>query len=84
MNIAQILTRKFAGKKWILNGDSYEGLIWLSGKKAPTETELIALWPEVQAEIEAEAQAKLNAKTSAIAKLEALGLTDDEITALVL
>lgn len=34
-----------------------------------------------QAEIEAEAQAKVDARQSAIAKLEALGLTMDEVSA---
>jgi F0F1-type ATP synthase gamma subunit len=37
----------------------------------------------MQAEIAAKEQADKDAKTSALAKLEALGLTDDEINALV-
>jgi len=40
-------------------------------------------WAEVEAEREAEATAKAKAKASAEAKLAALGLTADEITALV-
>jgi hypothetical protein len=32
---------------------------------------------------EAEAEAKANAKASALAKLKALGLTEDEVTALI-
>jgi hypothetical protein len=40
---------------------------------------LDALWPEVEAEIAAEAQAKVDAKASAVSKLEALGLSVDEI-----
>jgi hypothetical protein len=36
-----------------------------------------------QAEAEIEAQAKAEAKVSALAKLEALGLTEDEVNALV-
>ena len=79
MDIAQILTRKFPGKEWTLNGETYEGLTWLSDGNAPTESKLAALWPEVQAEIAAEAQAKIDAKVSAIAKLEALGLTVEEV-----
>jgi DNA-binding NarL/FixJ family response regulator len=35
-----------------------------------------------QAEIEAQAQAKIEARQSALAKLAALGLTEEEITAL--
>jgi len=79
MDYAQILARKYPGKEWTLNGDKYSGLTWLSETAKPSEAELDALWPEVQAEIAAEAQAKIDAKASAIAKLEALGLTLDEV-----
>lgn len=79
MDIAQILTRKYAGKEWTLNGDNYSGLTWLSDTPKPTKAELDALWPEVEAEIAAEAQAVVDAKASAVAKLEALGLTLDEV-----
>ena len=39
-------------------------------------------WAKVQAEREAEAQAKAEAKASALAKLEALGLTEEEAKAI--
>ena len=48
MDIAQILSRKFEGAEWTLNGDDYAGLTWLSESKQPTEKELEALWPQVQ------------------------------------
>jgi len=80
MDIATILTRKYAGKEWTLNGDDYAGLVWHSDGKAPTEAELEKLWPTVQQEIADEAQAKLDAKASAVAKLEALGLTVEEVS----
>jgi len=79
MDIATILTRKYPGKEWTLSGDDYSGLVWHSAGNKPTKKELEALWPDVQAEIAAEAQAKVDAKASAIAKLEALGLTLDEV-----
>ena len=79
MDIATILTRKYPGKEWALDGDDYAGLTWLSSGKKPTKKELEAHWPTVQQEITDEAQAKLDAKASAIAKLEALGLTVDEV-----
>lgn len=79
MDIPAILSLKFVGACWTLDGDDYIGLTWLSDTPKPTQEELEALWPEVQAEIAAEAQAKIDAKTSAIAKLEALGLTVEEI-----
>lgn len=66
-------------EEWILNGDDYDGLIWLSETPKPTEQELIDLYPVVRAEIEAEQQAKIDAKASAIAKLESLGLTVTEV-----
>ena len=79
MHIPMILTKRYEGSEWTLNGDGYTGLIWLSDTTKPTKKSLEALWPEVQAEIVAEAQARVDAKASAIAKLEALGLTVDEV-----
>jgi hypothetical protein len=79
MDIPAILTKKYLTSEWTLDGDSYEGLTWLSESPKPTEEELADLWPEVQAELAAHAQAKIDAKTSAIAKLEALGLTVEEV-----
>lgn len=79
MDYAQILTRKYPGKEWTLNGDKYSGLTWLSDGPKPKKAELDALWPEVQAEIAAEVQARVDAKASAVSKLEALGLTVDEV-----
>ena len=48
MDIATILTRKYPGMEWTLNGDEYAGLTWLSDSPKPTEAELEALWPTVQ------------------------------------
>ena len=79
MDVALILTRKFEAALWTLDGDDYTGLTWLSDTPKPTEEELAALWPDVQAEIAAEAQAKIDAKASAVAKLQALGLTVEEV-----
>jgi hypothetical protein len=81
MDIAEILESKYLGSEWILDGDSYEGLTWLSDSPKPTKNALEALWPTVQAELAAKAQAKIDAKASAIAKLQALGLTVNEVEA---
>ena len=81
MDIPMILTERYEGSEWTLDGDGYTGLIWLSDTTKPTKKSLEALWPDVQAEIVAEAQARVDAKASAIAKLEALGLTVDEVQA---
>jgi hypothetical protein len=79
MDIPIILANKYAGSEWILDGDSYEGLTWLSESPKPTEEELEDLWDEVQAELAAKAQAKIDAKASAISKLQGLGLTVEEV-----
>ena len=76
---AAILTRRYAGSKWILDGDEYTGLIWLSDTPKPTKAKLDGLWAEVQQEIAEEKIAKIEAKASALAKL---GLTADEAAAL--
>jgi hypothetical protein len=80
MDYTQILTRKYPGNEWTLNGDNYSGLTWLSDTPKPTKKALEAHWPDVQAEIAAEAQAKIDAKASAVAKLQALGLTVEEVS----
>lgn len=81
MDIANILTRKYKGSEWTLDGDTYAGLTWLSDSDKPTEAALKKLWPSVQSEIEQEIKDKQDAKVSAISKLEALGLTLDEVQA---
>jgi hypothetical protein len=54
MDYALVLSRRFVGSEWSLNGDNYEGLTWLSEGSAPTEKQLEALWPEVQLEVQTE------------------------------
>jgi len=80
MDIATILSRRYAGSLWVLDGDEYSGLTWLSDTAKPTEAALLKAWPSVQSEIAAEAQARLDAKASTIDKLKALGLTVEEVT----
>jgi hypothetical protein len=43
-----ILSTEYPGQQWALNGDSYDGLVWLSDTPKPTQAELDALWPQVQ------------------------------------
>jgi len=83
IDYAQILTVNYAGSQWSLNGDSYDGLTWLSNTPKPTQAELDALWESTQATLAAQKQAAIDAKASALAKLAALGLTQDEVKALV-
>jgi hypothetical protein len=71
------------GAEWSMNGDDVEGIIWHTPDVEPLTT------AEVQAEMlrlekaaADEAAAKEAAKASALAKLEALGLTADEAAAI--
>jgi hypothetical protein len=82
MNITQILLKNYPEAEWVLHGSTYEGLNWLDNSPKPTEEELKFLWPSVENQIKIEQDAKANARTSALAKLAALGLTEEEIGAL--
>ena len=42
-----ILSTKYAGTQWSLNGYEYSGLTWLDATPQPSQAELDALWPEV-------------------------------------
>jgi hypothetical protein len=79
MDILSILETNYPQSLWVLVGDDYEGLDWLDESTKPTEAELESQWDEVQAKIAAQEQAKIDAKASAISKLQALGLTVEEV-----
>jgi hypothetical protein len=55
MDISLILSRRYPGAEWTLNGDSYAGLTWLSEGDAPSEAELQAEWAQVEFEVAYEA-----------------------------
>jgi len=71
------------GAEWTMNGDDVEGIIWhTEGVEPLTSAEVQAEVARLeQAEIDA-AAAKEAAKASALAKLEALGLTTEEAQAI--
>jgi len=80
---AQAVMSLRPGAEWSMNGDDVEGITWHTPNVEPLTT------AEVQAEIARleqaaidEAAAKEAAKASALAKLEALGLTADEAAAI--
>jgi len=75
MDYTKILKRKYPNNEWILDGDNYEGLTWLSDTPKPTKKQLDDLWDEVKSEIKAEVEAKATQKA---ALLDKLGLTEDE------
>lgn len=45
-----VLTAKYTGTQWTMDGDQYDGLNWLDTSPKPTQAELDALWPQVQYE----------------------------------
>ena len=48
IDYAAILTANYQGCVWTLDGDTYDGLTWLSDTPKPTKAQLDALWPRVQ------------------------------------
>ena len=51
IDYAAILTIKYSGKKWNMDGLEYDGIEWLDDSKKPTKAELDKLWPTVQYEV---------------------------------
>lgn len=47
MDIAKTLVLGYPESKWSLDGDTYDGLTWLSNTPKPTLAELEAKWEEV-------------------------------------
>jgi hypothetical protein len=76
IDYAAILTRRYVGKLWILHGDAYTNLDWLSAEDKPSKETLDGLWESVQTEI-----AKEQADKQAV--LTKLGITADEVKALL-
>jgi hypothetical protein len=81
IDYAAVLTANYLGSEWTLDGDTYEGLTWLSDTPKPSQAELDAAWPAVQQAQADAVAAKEAARASGVAKLEALGLTVDEVSA---
>jgi hypothetical protein len=78
---AAVLTANYAGSEWTLDGDTYDGLTWLSDSPKPSQQELDDAWPAVQQAQADAVAAKEAARQSGIDKLNALGLTVDEVSA---
>jgi hypothetical protein len=83
IDYTKILAMHYAGSHWTLDGDFYDGLTWYSNTPKPTQAELDALWETTKATLAAQKQAAIDAKASALAKLAALGLTEDEVKAIL-
>lgn len=55
IDYSAILTSKYPGTIWTLDGTEYAGLTWLDESAKPTQAELDALWPQVDYEAQYEA-----------------------------
>lgn len=58
MDIPMILTRRYPGSEWTLDGDDYSGLTWLSESPKPSLEDLEAEWAQVEYEVAYEAVQK--------------------------
>ena len=81
IDYAAVLSANYPNDSWTLDGDTYDGLTWLSASPKPSQAELDAAWLAVQQSRQDAVAAKETARQSAISKLAALGLTVDEISA---
>jgi hypothetical protein len=80
---AQAVMSLRPGAEWTMNGDDVEGIIWhTEGVQPLTAKEVAAEVKRLEKAAADEAAAKEAAKVSALAKLEALGLTADEAQAI--
>jgi hypothetical protein len=55
IDYSAILTSKYPGTNWTLDGTKYAGLTWLDETPKPTQAQLDALWPQVNYESQHEA-----------------------------
>ena len=77
---AEVLSRRYAGKEWWIADNDYATLEWMSDTAKPSKKTLDDLWESVQQQIADEAEAKVATRQ---AVLDKLGLTADEVTALL-
>ena len=82
MDIPLALQHMRPGEEWTLNGDTYDGLTWLSKTKPPTEAEIQDAYPAIVAGIKAD-QVKADKQAAAAVNTieKATGLTVAEIRA---
>jgi len=80
---AQAVMSLRPGAEWSMSGDDVEGIIWhTEGVQPLTAKEVAAEVKRLEQAAADEAAAHEAAKASALAKLEALGLTADEAQAI--
>jgi hypothetical protein len=83
-NLEQAILFLQPDAQFTVAGGVYSGIEWLSNEiPKPTEKEVNEQLAKLQAEEAVKEQAAKDVKASALAKLSALGLTQDEVKALL-
>jgi len=80
IDYTKILTEFYKDAEWSLDGDTYEGLTWLSDTSKPSKKTLDDLWSQVEAKKQADKKSKADAKA---AILDRLGITEEEAALLL-
>jgi len=78
---AAVLVATHPNAQWSLSNNDCDTLVWHDDTSKPTQAELDAAWPAVQQAQADAVAAKEAARASGVAKLAALGLTVDEVSA---
>jgi hypothetical protein len=81
IDYAKVLANYFITDEWYLDGEDYDGLVWLSDKAKPSRAELDELSAQMEAHFADKEAIKAANKT---ALLEKLGITSDEAKLLLL
>jgi len=69
--------------KLSISGNDLDSITWEDGTSAISKSDIEAKLTQAQNELDAEAQTAIDKKASGKQKLKDLGLTDDEIQALI-
>ena len=70
--------------EFVVRGDTYEGIEWIiTPDVIPSKEQVESKWDDMVAEKEAAKVAKEEAYQSALTKLSALGLTEEEVQAII-
>jgi hypothetical protein len=84
IEISQAVISLRPGTEWSMNGDDVEGITWhTEGVQPLSAKEVAAEVKRLEKAAADEAAAKDAARASGLAKLQALGLTEDEAAALI-
>ena len=82
MKISKAIKKINPNADFTVNGEDVNQITWLNNTTPISVEDIQAQISTVETEIKQEETNRINARTSAINKLKALGLTDEEIKAL--